>query len=67
MKNKNMAKIASRITFGMICFGLLFPKRDSNFILGGWRWETEKRGEGTKGEGKKIREWKQFWSFMFCL
>jgi len=34
--NSKMANTASKVTFGIICFGVLFPKRSSitwNFIL----------------------------------
>lgn len=46
--NSSMANTASKVTFGIICFGVLFPNRSStiwNFIFG--KREKEKRKVGT--------------------
>jgi hypothetical protein len=46
--NTSIAKIASNVTFGIICFGVFLPKRSSiawNFI---WREKVTRREKSYK-------------------
>ena len=64
MVNTRMAKTASKVTFGIICFGVFLPKRSSitwNFILEGvGEREIYKRKaqeeEGVSKERNEIEE-----------